>query len=63
MDVGGQLSAERGVNISAFDRFANLDDMLHGVSYLMSNRFHSLILNCDLYAEGKECSKLSWHVL
>lgn len=45
---------EKGVDTAAFDHSANTDDALYYMTYLIFDRLHSPVLNCDLYWKGKE---------
>lgn len=58
MDVGGSLREEKGVYISAFERSANSDYVLHYLIYLMIDGLNSLFLNFTLYWEGYDWSEL-----
>lgn len=54
VNVGGQLAGEEGMDTVTFERSANTDDVLRYVTYLMFDCLHSLILNCNLYADSAD---------
>lgn len=52
MDAGGPMKGEESADTAAFDRLANMDDMLSYLRSLMSDRLLSFILNYNLCSEG-----------
>lgn len=53
---------KKDVDTVTFDCSANTADALRYVMYPTSGRLHLLIMNCNLYMEGKKCSELLQYV-